>query len=244
MQRNLIVTKQPIDGEAERADLITQAYHQLRELIVWGRLAPGTRIVETDVATRLGISRTPVRSALHRLQQEGYIIAGEGGLQSRLLVAPLTKEDARELFSIIREVEALSAACTAQLAPDKREIVIADLHAINNQLQGAASSDRKDPHSIFDYDQDFHRRMVDGGAGPRLLALHDAIKPQTERYVRLYISALLDEIGTSVDEHQIVIRSIQSGDPLKATDTVRWHWRNATDRLSRVIEMGGERGKW
>ncbi len=49
-------------------------YEQLRHLIVHGHLAPGSRIVESDVAGRLGVSRTPVRGALQRLQQEGYIV--------------------------------------------------------------------------------------------------------------------------------------------------------------------------
>src|SRR5690606_3496565 len=92
-----------------RNDRVSQAYRQLRELIIWGRLAPGTRIIETDVAARLGVSRTPVRSALQRLQQEGYIVASGTGQQSRLAVAPLTREDARELFAIVAEVEALGA---------------------------------------------------------------------------------------------------------------------------------------
>jgi DNA-binding GntR family transcriptional regulator len=59
------------DVRKTRGDRVSQAYHQLRELIVWGKLAPGPRIIETDVATRLGVSRTPVRSAVQRLQQEG-----------------------------------------------------------------------------------------------------------------------------------------------------------------------------
>ena len=51
----------------------TQAYEHLRELIVLGRLAPGSRLIETEIADRLGLSRTPIRSALQRLMQEGYI---------------------------------------------------------------------------------------------------------------------------------------------------------------------------
>ena len=59
------------------SDRASQAYRRLRELIVHGRLAPGARIIETEVAGKLGISRTPVRAALQRLQQEGYISARE-----------------------------------------------------------------------------------------------------------------------------------------------------------------------
>ena len=60
------------------------AYRKLRELIVHGRLGPGTRVVEADIARRLEISRTPVRSALHRLQQEGYVVAYRSSRQARM----------------------------------------------------------------------------------------------------------------------------------------------------------------
>src|SRR6266516_1813696 len=70
-----------------------QVYARLRDLIVQGSLAPGSRIVETEIASRLGVSRTPVREALQRLQQEGFVNGAPGAQQSRLTVAPLTRDD-------------------------------------------------------------------------------------------------------------------------------------------------------
>ena len=72
-----------------------QVYARLRDLIVQGLLAPGSRIVETEIASRLGVSRTPVREALQRLQQEGYVMGSPGAQQSRLTVAPLTRDETR-----------------------------------------------------------------------------------------------------------------------------------------------------
>ena len=57
----------------ERTDNVSHAYQELRHLIVWGQLPPGARVSERIVAARLGVSRTPVRSAMHRLEQEGLI---------------------------------------------------------------------------------------------------------------------------------------------------------------------------
>lgn len=227
-----------------RGDRVTQAYHQLRELIVRGRLAPGTRIVETDVAARLGVSRTPVRGALQRLQQEGYIVASGTGQQSRLAVAPLTKEDARELFAIVGEVEALAARWSAELPDTRRAALVARLREINAALADAGAERRPDQHMLFDLDQSFHRSYVEGGAGARLLALHDAVKPQSERYVRLYVSALVDEIGTSVREHTVIVDAIAAGESDAAQNAVRTNWSGAGRRLERVIESIGERGSW
>src|SRR5919197_1241116 len=95
-----------------------QVYARLRELIVQGMLAPGSRIVETEIATRLGVSRTPVREALQRLLQEGYVIDTLGTQQSRLTVAPLTREDVHELLNVVGALEGIAARPAAELPED------------------------------------------------------------------------------------------------------------------------------
>jgi DNA-binding GntR family transcriptional regulator len=227
-----------------RGDRIPRAYQQLRELIVSGRLAPGSRIIESDIAGRLGVSRTPVRSALHRLQQEGYIAGVGRGRESRLTVAPLTQDDARDLFAIIGAVEGLAALEAAALARPARAELVATMRELNGRLRQTAKAARPDPMRIFELDMHFHRSWVEAGAGPRLLALHAAIKPQAERYVRLYTSALVDEIAQSVVEHERIVAEIDSGSGEGARRAVYRNWRNAADRLSSVIQALGERGSW
>lgn len=236
--------KPGVDGRRARGDRVTQAYHQLRELIVWGKLAPGTRIIETDIAGRLGVSRTPVRSALQRLQQEGYIVVLGTGQQSRLSVAPLTQTDARELFAIVSECEGLAARWAAEQDPKPRTKVARELRSINAELARTAHESPPDPHRVFDLDQAFHLCFTEAGAGPRLQALHQAVKPQSERYVRLYITALIEEIDLSVRDHGAVADAIEAGDALGAKEAVLANWRNAGERLTQVIERLGERGKW
>jgi DNA-binding GntR family transcriptional regulator len=97
---------------------------------------------------------------------------------------------------------------------------------------------------LFDLDMKFHRTYVERVAGPRVVALHSAIKPQTERYVRLYVSALLDELPKSVVEHERIVRAIAAGDGAKAQSAVETNWQNAGERLARVIADHGERGSW
>lgn len=229
---------------SEREDHVSSAYHRLRELIIRGRLAPGSRILESDVAERLGLSRTPARSALQRLKQEGYVTTIDGGKQVRLMVSPLTEDDARELFHIVGSIEGLAVRGAAALPSDIREALVRKLEHINAELDNAAGEAKPNESEIFDLDSAFHRRYVEAGSGPRLLAVHDAIKPQAERYIRLYISFLVNEIGSSVSEHHTTCSHIAEGDLDRAQEAVETNWRNAAKRLTKVIAALGERGNW
>ncbi|HMN09271.1 MAG TPA: GntR family transcriptional regulator [Gemmatimonadaceae bacterium] len=231
-------------GAPSRAARPEIVYRKLRELIVRGQLAPGTRIVETDVAQRLGVSRTPVRGALQRLQQEGYIVDSPALQQSRPTVAPLTREDERELFSIVAEVEGLAARIAAQRPVADREKLVAELTAINEQFRKAAEAKQHNHNRLWELDERFHRTYVEAAAGPRLLALYEAVKPQAERYERIYVSLLARDLSPSVGEHAAIIRAIKGGNADVAQHAVQTNWRNAAERLGNVITSVGERGQW
>ncbi|MGH7542210.1 MAG: GntR family transcriptional regulator [Gemmatimonadota bacterium] len=225
-------------------DRATDAYEKLRELIVRGRLAPGSRIIETDIAKRLGVSRTPARAALQRLAQEGYIVSDGDGRRSRPTIAPLTWEDAEELFYIVGIIEGLAARWTAELEPAPHDRVVARLREANRRFAEKSHEKRPDFNELFSLDERFHRLYVEAGAGPRLLALHDSIKPQAERYARVYISLLTAQIPISVKEHNAIIEAIDAAEPEIAQRAVETNWRNAAARLSRVIADVGEWGSW
>jgi DNA-binding GntR family transcriptional regulator len=221
-----------------------QVYARLRDLIVQGSLAPGSRIVETEIATRLGVSRTPVREALQRLQQEGYVMGAPGAQQSRLTVAPLTRDDVQELLHIVGALERLGAGGAASVENAERRALARELRALNQEFARAGRATPVSYSRLYDADERLHRRVVEAGAGPRLLALHEAVKPQAERYIRMYISMLTGDIRSSVQEHDALIDAIDEGRAEDARAAVETNWRHAADRLSRVIEAEGERGSW
>ena len=227
-----------------RRDRPSQVYGQLRALIVQGKLAPGSRIIETDIAERLGVSRTPVREALQRLQQEGYVVGAPLAHQSRLTVAPLTKQDVRELLNIVGTLEGLAAFGAAERSAGDRAALARALRALNLDFRRAAEAHATDHNRVYDFDEAFHQRLVEEGAGARLRALHEAVKPQAERYIRMYISLLVGDVRPSVDEHDVIVRAIREGDAEGAQHAVQTNWRHAAERLGRVIEVAGERGSW
>lgn len=222
-----------------------ETFHQVRDLIVHGRLAPGSRIVEADLAQRLGVSRTPIRGALHRLQQEGYIVvAGAAGSKVKLAIAPLTREDADELYRIVGHLEGLAAGASAKLDREPRAELVERLKSLNEELGKLGAADQGAPNLIFELDRNFHQAIVDASAGPRLRAIHSAVKPQAERYWRLYASAIVEQLGTSVEEHAAIVRALESGDSDAAERAVKWNWQQGALRLGRVIDTLGEQGSW
>ena len=232
-----------VPGKARKRARPQQVYERLRELIIDGRLAPGARIVETDVAARLGVSRTPVRGALQRLQQEGFVVDSPTLQQTRPTVAPLTSEDARELFLLVGALEGLAAHRAALGTLPQRTALAASLADINDAFASAATAKRPDHGRIFELDEQFHQRYM-SAAGPRVLSIHATVKPQAERYERLYVSMLEAELQTSVVEHRAIVRAIRSGNAPGARAAVETNWRNAAERLAAVVAASGERGSW
>jgi DNA-binding GntR family transcriptional regulator len=221
-----------------------QVYVRLRDLIVQGLLSPGSRIIETEIATRLGVSRTPVREALQRLQQEGFVNGTPGAQQSRLTVAPLTRADVHELLNVVGALEGLGAYEAASLDESRRRALATELRAINDEFNKAGRRSPPEHSALYDSDDRFHRRIVEACGGPRLLALHDSVKPQAERYIRMYISMLTSDIASSVAEHEAITAAIEAGQSAAAQDAIAVNWRHASERLSKVIEVAGERGSW
>jgi DNA-binding GntR family transcriptional regulator len=225
-------------------DLISQTYIRIRDLIASGRLAPGTRIIESDLARRLAVSRTPIRSALGRLQQERWVSVSETGRNLRLSVSPTTKGDARELFQIVGAVEGLAARWAAVLPRDEREMLVSELRVVNEEFRTESQRPVPDADRFFALHAAFHGRLVSGTHAPRLATMHEAVKPQADRYRRVYGTALVTAAGDVIAEHEALAAAVESGDPLAAEERARLNWERASQRMSDIIDQWGEKGSW
>jgi DNA-binding GntR family transcriptional regulator len=220
-------------AKSERGTSVDVAFQRVRDLIVHGKLAPGTWIVEGDLCDHLNMSRTPVRGALYLLQREGYIIEYRNGGRSRMIVAPLTKEDANELYLIIGHLEGLAGRRAAALTQSERNELTGELEEVNENLAQIARGRGCNGPDIFDLDHKFHRLLLTAGAGPRLSALHRAIEPQTERYWRHYASPIINDLHVSVTEHEEIIAALLKGDPDRMERGLTTNWENGCNRLAR-----------
>ena len=223
---------------------VTRAFTELRQLIVCGHLPPGSWVVEAHVAERLGLSRTPVHAALQRLHHEGYVVTHQGARRGRVLIAPLTREDARELYAIVGHLEVFASKLVVALPPRDRMRLADELVAFNGELHAIASRQPPDPRRVFDIDKAFHAAIVAAAGGSRLAALHQSVTPQVERYWRLYASSIINELHLSVAEHAAIIQATRSGDAGAIAAAVRQNWDGGFERISRLIEVFGERGSW
>ena len=232
------------NGPLGNGDRPQAVFDHLQMEIHCGRIGPGTPLMEVDIGERLGVSRTPVRDALQRLYHEGLIVEAPARRPYKFTVAPLTRDDARELYQIVAELDGLAARHAAMAPAKERRELVADLRELNDALRAQAESGRREHSALYELDHAFHQRYIDFAAGPKLVALHGSIKVQVERYARLYVVLLTDTITKSAVEHEPIIRALTRGDSDAAQNAAQINWRNAGDRLARAIEGMGERGSW
>lgn len=227
----------------QRGGRSAHVYDRLRELIVRGRLAPGARVVEQDVAERMGVGRTPVREALHLLLQEGYLVGSEGG-RRQLTVAPLRPDDVAELFPLLGDLEAAALRGLDRLTDDERATLVEELREANRVFGETVAQVPVDLEGTFTTHRAFHATLTAPLAGPRLAWLLDLVRPQVERYEWFYGALLQGNLDVATDEHGAVVRAVQAGDGEAAAQAVRRNWLNASTRLEGVIGRAGERGAW
>jgi DNA-binding GntR family transcriptional regulator len=231
------------DSKRKQDTTVLQALERVRELIVHGKLSPGTWIVEEELAKRLHVSRTPVRAVLQWLQQEGYVREQRTATKSRMIVSPLTKEDATELYSVIGRLEGLAGRLTAGLPKAERTAIAQKLNSLNQQL-GEIRTNPSKHGAIFNVDRDFHRLVVESGSGPRLRAWHKTIEPQVERYWRLYASSITNNLEFSINEHNEIIAALVEGNADRMERSLQVNWENGCERVGHIIDIFGERGSW
>ncbi len=226
--------------------LADTAYARLRDSIVTLRLAPGARLTEVELGRRLGISRTPVRAALLRLEQEGLVETRGVKRSGRVTVAPMTDADMRELFLMVGALDGVAARLAAELPESPRRAVAGAADTINARLRAVSGSGAADIRAAQELDTEFHHCYERAASGPRLLAKLAALHARRERYIRVYTQALFQthRQQESFDEHGAIVAAIARGDADAAERHAVFNHRNALERYSRVATRRDEREGW
>jgi DNA-binding GntR family transcriptional regulator len=207
-------------------------YERLSALIVSGRIAPGTRLVETEIARRLEVSRTPIREAMRRLTHEGLAHVIGSGAKTHIAVSPATQADLIDLFGIIGALEGVAGRGVVELARPVRRSLATALADQNAMFAKAARAQPRDFDRFFAAHDGFHTVLVDRCATERLRQLIEGVRPQIKRYELLYASAVGQDFSESLAEHRAIISAVRSGTADAVERAIRRNWSNSARRLS------------
>jgi DNA-binding GntR family transcriptional regulator len=210
--QNLAVFDETMLRTGSRADFV---FETLRDAIWDGRIARGVRIREEEIARNLGVSRTPVREALQRLQQRGLLVVGAG---RGLVVAELSHHQVVELYAM-REILEGSAARFAARHATETEIDI--LHQLQRDLRQV----KTDAMAVVMLNRQFHQAIYSAAHNEYLMraldSLHDSLALLNHTTFRM------PKRRESDDEHRKIALAIEKRDPDQAEQAARAHIRNA-----------------
>jgi DNA-binding GntR family transcriptional regulator len=202
----------PIHPVARPVPLRQSVYDALLELVVEGRLRPGQHLVETDLARQLGVSRQPVREALHRLEAEDWVDLRPN--QGAFVHVPTDQEvdellDVRELLEVETARLAAKAATADQLAR-LREIC----------QRGQAAVQAGDTLRFVAVNSEFHAELAQVAGNAVLAELAGIIGRRVRWYYRLVAPLRGRE---SCAEHLEMVAALEAGDEQRASEIARQH---------------------
>jgi GntR family transcriptional regulator, rspAB operon transcriptional repressor len=197
-----------------RGRLSERAYHYLRDGITRGDLAPGSVLAEEDVAATLGTSRTPVRQALGRLLQEGFV---EVGSRRQVVVRGFTPEHKAELLILREALESVAVrrACEVMQLED-----IDQLHVVLRRMRRAAEDGREE--DFVDLDEEFHLEIAEGAQLPILYSLLGQLRGFV-RVARLGSRRPPAVLKQVVREHEEIVEALEHRDAATALNALVEH---------------------
>lgn len=216
------------DAPPSRSLLRDKVYAHIRSFIVQGHLFPGMQLRDLQIAESMGVSRTPVREAIRRLQDEGLLIA-EAGRWTK--VAPVSITTADDVYPMIGALERLAVG---QSGPWTKKM-ISDLRAANRRMTTALKA--KDAVAASAADYEFHGVIVRASGNRHLANVVKELKAHLHRLEALYFAGS-SAADISVQEHEKVIDALVAKDIETAAVAVQENWRASLERVHTRLHAG------
>ena len=220
---------QPVNLESYKPlrELVLDA---IREAIINGTLKPRERLMEIQMAEELGVSRTPIREALRKLELEGFIVMVP---RKGAYVADVSFKDIADVFEIRAALEALAAGLAAERITDEEleemeRLVVEKTEAITNH----------DMDRLVEVDTSFHEAIYKASRNERLTSIINNLREQIQRY-RTTSLAYPGRMKRSLEEHRGIVEAIQSRDTQLAQQAAREHIDNAENSMIEAIKIDG-----
>lgn len=215
------------ENKIKRVFIKDEAYERLNRLIVTGELAPLTKIKITDLSEKLGISRTPLREALLRLENDGLIISKANRWT---MVAPINIEDAINIYPIISSLECLAL----EKAFDKiNDSDIEELIQINEDIKSIDLE--SDLLEKIRKDNLFHKKIIDISGNIEIYPIIENLKRKVQRMEIFYYNEI-QGYSKTYDAHKIIIDNMKKRDLEKSLEALRKNWKDTLEIFQRINE--------
>ena len=206
-------------------------FEALREAIVKGVLRPGERLMEIQLAEEMGVSRTPVREAIRKLELEGLVamVPRKGAY-----VASLSMKDIIEVFEIRGALEGLAAELAAERIGDE------ELEELERYLVRITETIETDDLSrMVEVDTDFHSELYKASRNERLSQAISNLREQIQRFRKTSLS-LPGRMRAALEEHKKIVEAISARDGALARKLAEEHIENAEYSLMEAIRGTGQ----
>ncbi|MGZ9031334.1 MAG: GntR family transcriptional regulator [Burkholderiaceae bacterium] len=214
---------------APSTSLVDGAYEMVRRRILDNDWPPGHRALEHEVALALGMSRTPVREALLRLQNDGLVeVIPRHGMR----VLPVSPNDMREIYQILTALECMAAELLAQRKPSNKELepLVAATKAMDKALKA------EDLDAWAAADELFHAHLVELAGNRQLQATALNYWDRAHR-ARMFTLRLRPTPVNSTKEHMQMVERLRAGDVIGAAAVTRAHRERANRELVTIFEQ-------
>lgn len=219
------------DSDPSRVSNAERAYRGLKELILTNQLPAGSQLLEQEAALHLGMSRTPVREAMIRLEQDGVAeIRPRHGMR----VLPVSADDMREIYEVLTSLESTAAELVARRGVS--EIELSRLQQAVSDMDTALAAD--DLEGWAAADQCFHSLLVELSRNQRLQQIVKQLGEQAHRARMLTLRLRPKPVGSNRD-HANLVAAIAARDPVKARSIHHDHRAKAGIMLVELLETLG-----
>ena len=209
-----------------------QAYQALKTAILSGELIPGQRLVETQIAQVLQVSRTPIREAMRLLQHENLVSLDANSV---LRVATISITDAEQLYDCRIALEQLSVTQACENATEKQ---LKELEEMVEQAEKLVNSkpSQLTNYRLLDVDYRFHRLLAKSSANPWLVSLLDRVFDQMQ-LLRVQTTNYNPNVLEIRTEHRQIYEPVRERNPEAAAQAIKEHLIASKERVSREIRQ-------
>lgn len=202
-------------------------FNTLRQAILKGELAPGERLMEIQLAERLGVSRTPIREAIRKLELEGLVLMiPRKGAE----VAKISEKSLRDVLEVRRSLEELAIELACQRMTSE---AVEELEKKQEEFKEAV--EQGNPMEIAETDEAYHDVIYKGTCNDRLVQMINNLREQMYRYRLEYIKDE-DKRQILLLEHDNILKAVRQRKVLEAKEAMREHIDNQEITVSKNIK--------